>query len=146
MNIPNHNNEEPQQVEDEVEEEHSKRLFVWRGNWVLKEEAIALHHVFDNLQEYFGHQRADPRVKFNLSSSSNGNGRDLNFTYDIGGHNCNLAYIGIDICLDLSHKLVHKHGQQMLQDYGKTWLYAYMPDTTMDKIKSYVKRLKRRLK
>lgn len=136
MNIPNHNREEPQQEGVVVEEEHSTRLFQWRGNWVLKEEVIALRHVFDNLQDYFGHQRADPRVKFNLISH---NARDLNFTYYIGGHDCNLPYIGIDICLDLSHKLVHKHGQQMLQDYGKTWLYAYMPGATMDKIKSYVK-------
>eukprot|EP00573_Skeletonema_grethae_P008062 CAMPEP_0201704180 /NCGR_PEP_ID=MMETSP0578-20130828/42060_1 /ASSEMBLY_ACC=CAM_ASM_000663 /TAXON_ID=267565 /ORGANISM="Skeletonema grethea, Strain CCMP 1804" /LENGTH=255 /DNA_ID=CAMNT_0048192155 /DNA_START=25 /DNA_END=789 /DNA_ORIENTATION=+ len=136
--LPNRNHEEPHQEEDE--KEHSTRLFEWRGNWVSKEEAIALHHVFDNLQDYFGfgHQVPDPRVKFNLISASS-NARDLKFTYDIDGHECNLAYIGIDICLDLSHKLVHRHGQQMMQDYGKSWLFAYMPGTTMDKIKSYVK-------
>lgn len=136
--LPNRNREEPQQKGDEVKGEHSTRLFEWRGNWVCKEEAMALQHVFDNLQDYFGHQSADPRVKFNLISSS-GNERDLNFTYNIDGHDCNLAYIGIDICLDLSHKLVHKHGQQMMKHYGKSWLFAYMPDTTMNKIKSYVK-------
>jgi len=27
----------------------------------------------------------------------------------------------------------------MLKDYGETWVYAYLPEMTMDKIKAYVK-------
>jgi len=118
----------------------SSRMLKWRGNWVPEEEAKALRHVFDNLQDHFGHQRPDPRVRFYMSLSRNDEQhKDLSFTYTIDGQSCNLPYIGIDICIDLTPKLVHKHGQPMMKDYGKTWVYAYTPDMTMDKIKSYVK-------
>jgi hypothetical protein len=45
----------------------------------------------------------------------------------------------MDVCLDLAPKLVHKHGQPMLKDYGKSWVYVYLPQLTFDKFKSYVK-------
>jgi len=64
---------------------------------------------------------------------------DMEFTYDINGDLCNLAYIGMDVCIDLTPKLVHYYGQPMLKDYGKSWLYVYLPQMTLDKVKSYVK-------
>ncbi len=36
-------------------------------------------------------------------------------------------------------KLVHKHGQPMLNDYANSWMYLYLPGQTIDKFKSYVK-------
>ena len=146
--IPSHNRIPLPQEEDEEEQRSSGSSYLkWRGNWVSEEEAKALRHVFDHLQDHFGHQRPDPMVRFNLSSRilhpRNGNAHDgdldLNFTYDIDGQACNLAYIGIDVCIDLTPKLLHKYGQPMMKGYGKTWVYAYMPEPTWDKIKSYVK-------
>ena len=40
-------------------------LAEWRGNKVPEKEAKALRHVFDDLQDHFGYQRVDPRVRFN---------------------------------------------------------------------------------
>eukprot|EP00984_Skeletonema_dohrnii_P030624 scaffold22271_cov126-Skeletonema_dohrnii-CCMP3373.AAC.2 len=119
----------------------------WRGNLVHEKEAKALRHVFDNLQDHFGHQRPDPRVRFfnkrlthpgsvGLNQMWNG---ELDFTYDIDGDQCDLAYMSMDVCVDLAPKLVHKHGQPMLKGYGTSWVYVYLPDTTFEKIKSYVK-------
>jgi hypothetical protein len=122
----------------------STKMVQWRGNLVPEKEAKALRHVFDELQDHFGHQRADPHVKFNVASLAHpGRGQmwkgDMDFTYNINGDYCNLAYIGMDVCIDLSPKLVHKYGRPMLKDYGETWVYAYLPQLTMDKIKSFVK-------
>ena len=64
---------------------------------------------------------------------------ELDFTYDINGDQCDLAYMSMDVCVDLAPKLVHKHGQPMLKGYGTSWVYVYLPDTTFEKIKSYVK-------
>jgi hypothetical protein len=121
----------------------TNNMVQWRGNIVPEKEAKALRHVFDNLQDHFGHQRADPNVLFNASLAHPGQGdtwrADLDFTYNINGEYCNLAYIGMDVCIDLSPKLVHKHGRPMLKDYGETWVYVYLPEMTMDKVKAYVK-------
>ncbi len=116
----------------------------WRGNTVPEKEAKALRHVFDDLQDHFGYQRVDPRVRFNSSNLARlGNSGtwfgDLDFTYDIKGDHCNLAYIGMDVCVDLTPKLVHKHGQPMLKGYGESWVYVYLRQLTLDKVKSYVK-------
>jgi len=116
----------------------------WRGNLVPEKEAKALRHVFDNLQDHFGHQRPDPRVRFNYESLAHpGHGQkwygDMDFTYDINRDHCSLKYIGMDVCVDLAPKLVHKHGQPMLKDYGRAWLYVYLPQLTIDKVNSYVK-------
>ena len=83
-------------------------LAEWRGNKVPEKEAKALRHVFDDLEDHFGYQRVDPRVRFNspnlarLCNSGTWFG-DLDFTYYVNGEHCNLAYIGIDVCVDLSH-------------------------------------------
>jgi hypothetical protein len=119
-------------------------MMLWRGNLVPEKEAKGLRHVFDELQDHFGHQRPDPRIRCNANLSHPGqDGQmwygDMEFTYDINGDLCNLAYIGMDVCIDLTPKLIHYYGQPMLKDYGKSWLYVYLPQMTLDKVKSYVK-------
>eukprot|EP00984_Skeletonema_dohrnii_P028519 scaffold18555_cov146-Skeletonema_dohrnii-CCMP3373.AAC.11 len=115
----------------------------WRGNLVGEKEAKALRHVFDDLQDHFGHQRPDPRITFNTSLAHPGQGKawngELDFTYDINGDHCNLAYVSMDVCVDLTAKLVHKHGQPMLKEYGNSWVYVYLPGLTLDMFKSYLK-------
>mmetsp|Transcript_30806 Transcript_30806/g.52662 ORF Transcript_30806/g.52662 Transcript_30806/m.52662 type:complete len:297 (-) Transcript_30806:93-983(-) len=131
------------EVIDVPDGEECANMVHWRGNLVAEKEAKALRHVFDDLQDHFGHQRPDPNVRFEANLTHPGHGdvwqADLDFTYNIKGEHCKLAYIGMDMCLDLTPKKIHKYGRPMLNDYGETWVYAYLPDMTMDKIKSYVK-------
>jgi hypothetical protein len=119
------------------------KLVNWRGNLVPEKVAKGLCHVFDDLQDHFGLQKPDPRVRFHASLANPGHGQtwkgDLDFTYDINGDHCTLAYIGMDVCVDLTPKLVHKYSKPILKDYGNSWLYVYLPQVTMDKFKSYVK-------
>lgn len=81
----------------------------WRGNLVSEKEAKALCHVFDNLQDHFGHQRPDPRISVTTSLAYPGQGclwnGDLDFTYNINGEQCNLAYVSMDVCVDLTSKV-----------------------------------------
>ena len=75
------------------------KLVNWRGNTVPEKEVKALRHVVGNLQDHFGHQRPDPNVTFNTSAlahSADDNywRGDIDFTYNINGERCNLAYIG----------------------------------------------------
>jgi len=129
--------------EEESTNANATNMVLWRGNLVAEKEAMALRHVFDDMQDHFGHQRADPRVRFNANlvrPSRDGMWfGDLDFTYNINGEQCNLGYIGMDVCVDLCPKLVHKHGQLRLKNYGKSWVYVYLPQLTLDKFKSYVK-------
>jgi len=124
---------------------HPVDMVRWRGNLVPEKEAKALRHVFDNLQDHFGHQRPDPRVRFFNKDLTHPGGRgqmwtgELEFTYDVNGDPCDLAYMSMDVCIDLAPKLVHKHGQPMLKGYGSSWVYVYLPEPTYNKIKSYVK-------
>eukprot|EP00985_Skeletonema_marinoi_P012395 scaffold5974_cov92-Skeletonema_marinoi.AAC.2 len=115
---------------------------------VLRQRVIpchtkALRHVFDDLQDHFGHQRPDPRITFNTSLAHPCQGQvwngELDFTYNINGDHCNIAYVSMDVCVDLTAKLVHKHGQPMLKEYGNSWVYVYLPGLTLDKFKSYLK-------
>eukprot|EP00986_Skeletonema_menzelii_P016022 scaffold13290_cov150-Skeletonema_menzelii.AAC.9 len=128
---------------EDGDEEPTNNMVQWRGNSVPEKEAKALRHVFDNLRDHFGHQRADPIIRFNASLAHPGHGHlwlgDLDFTYNIGGEHCSLAYFGMDVCIDLCPKLVHKFGQPMLKDYGTSWLYVYLPQPTFDKVIAYVK-------
>ncbi len=68
----------------------------WRGNLVGEKEAKALRHVFDDLQDHFGHQRPDPNVRFEANLTHPGHGdvwqADLDFTYNIKGEHCKLAF------------------------------------------------------
>ncbi len=131
-----------QAIQREDEESANEKMVQWRGNLVPEKEAKGLRHVFDDLQDHFGHQRPDPRVRFEASLRPTPDGRwcgDVDFTYDIDGDHCTLAYIGMDVCVDLTPKLIHKHGQPMLKDYGNSWVYVYLPELTLDKVKSYVK-------
>jgi hypothetical protein len=136
-----HHNYIPNENEEAAEAGDSSKIVRWRGNLVPVKQAKALRHVFDNMQDHFGFHRADPNVAFNLSLRRNNNtwNGDLSFVYTIDGEACDLAYIGIDICIDLAPKLLHKFGQQIFKDYGKSWVYAYMPDSIWEKIKEYVK-------
>jgi hypothetical protein len=127
----------------------TQRMVLWRGNYVPEREAKALCHVFDDMKDHFGHHRPDPNVRVNLrgltltNCGRGGRGAtwegDVDFIYNINGEHCNLAYIGMDVCIDLTPKLVRKKGLPMLKDYGKTWVYAYLPELTILKLKSYVK-------
>jgi len=134
-----------QRDDEETVASAASTMTQWRGNTVPQKEAKALRHVFDDLQDHFGYQRVDPRVRVNNSNNIARLGNsgtwfgDLDFTYDIKGDHCNLAYIGMDICVDLAPKLVHKHGQPMLKGYGESWVYVYLPKLTFNKFKSYVK-------
>lgn len=128
----------------------SVNMAVCRGNdtdsapvGIGKANARALRHVLDDLEDHFGHQRDDPNVRFNLSELRYdkyglwfGN---LSFDYMIGGEVCNLDYIGIDVCIDLTQKRSNRRTDNAFDDYGKSWVYAYIPELTMDKIKEYVK-------
>ena len=141
-----HNDQVAQRDDEETnnKNESSSKMVMWRGNMVAEKDAKALIHVFDDMQDHFGHQRADPRVRFNaILTTPSRDGQmwfgDLDFTYDIRGDHCNLNYIGMDVCVDLCPKLVCKHGQLRLKNYGKTWVYVYLPQMTLDKFKSYVK-------
>eukprot|EP00984_Skeletonema_dohrnii_P006444 scaffold2302_cov153-Skeletonema_dohrnii-CCMP3373.AAC.1 len=147
-NIANHIDiDQAAQAQREDEESAASstnsNMVKWRGNEVSKKEAKALRHVFDNLQDHFGHEGPDPRIRFKASLAHTGQGQiwngDLDFTYDINGDQCDLAYVGMDVCVDLTPKLVHKHGQPMLKDYGNSWVYVYLPGLTLDKFNSYVK-------
>jgi len=128
---------------DGDDEGSSTNMVQWRGNLVAEKEAKALKHVFDDLQDHFGHQRPDPNVRFNADLKYPGHGEtwhaDVDFTYNIDGDYCNLSYIGMDVCIDLTPKLVVKHGRPMLKDYDNSWVYVYLPELTMDKVTSYVK-------
>lgn len=113
----------------------------WRGNSVSKEEAKALHHVFDEMKDHFG--QTDPMVRVNeVSLVHPGNNSpvwrgDLNFTYKIEGEQYNLGFVGMDICLDLTPKLLQKDDEFI--NYGKNWVFVYLLKETRYKFKQYVK-------
>jgi hypothetical protein len=116
----------------------------WRGNFVPEGRAKALKHVFDDLQDHFGHQRPDPQVHFKLGRGLrhvHGSWCDnVAFTYLINGDACDLEYVGMDVCIDLSEKRVlSKYGGSPFENYGKSWVYVYVPELTIEKVKSYVK-------
>ena len=122
------------------------KMVKWRGNMVPEKKAKALTHVFDDLQDHFGHNRPDPKVRFNMASTSLNQDNlntgawsdNLTFTYLIDGDACNLDYIGMDVCIDLTKKHA-KPGSSAFDDYGKSWVYVYVPEATIDKVKAYVK-------
>ncbi|KAK1739594.1 hypothetical protein QTG54_009353 [Skeletonema marinoi] len=125
-----------------------EKIVTCRGNLIVPVgEAKALRHVLDDLEDHFGHQRDDPNVRFNLNELRHDQNDslcgDLSFDYLIDGEVCSLDYIGIDVCIDLTPKrIIHTdndYGGNAFEDYGKSWAYVYVPELTMDKIKSYVK-------
>ena len=132
---------------NDEESRSRRRMVLWRGNYVSEAEAKALRHVFDDMNDHFGHNLPDPDVSVVLTGLSHlGGGRDtiwegeLDFIYNIGGKRCKCPYIGMEICLDLFPKLVqNKRGRPMLRDYGKSWAYAYLPKVTMLKVKQYIR-------
>jgi len=134
----------PNDEESVASNADDKDMVKWRGNLVPREEAKALIHVFDELKDHFGHQQPDPHVRVNVASFKHpGHGLmwhgNLDFTYQIEGEHCNLGYIGMDVCIDLIPKKCQKQGEPTLKDYGKTWVYVYTPQETLDKFIKYVK-------
>ena len=135
-----------QKGEDSDEEATTNNINMvqWRGNVVPEKEAKALKHVFDDLQDFFcrGNQ-PNLTIRFSTALAYSGQGRlwlgDLDCTYNIDGENCNLAYFGMDVCIDLCPKLLHKYGEAMLKDYGTSWIYVYLPQPTFEKVIEYVK-------
>jgi len=121
------------------------KMVEWRGNMVPEKKAKALKHVFDDLQDHFGHQRPDPKIRFSMASPSPSYDHEtgvwsdnLTFTYLIDGDTCNLDYIGMDVCIDLTKKHP-KPGSGTFDDYGKSWVYVYIPEVTVEKVNAYVK-------
>lgn len=133
--------------DDTTYESPSKRRMVqWRGNYVSEGEAKALRHVFDELKDHFGHNLPDPDVSAALQGLAHLGGPDptwegeLDFFYNVDGERCKLPYIGLEICLDLKTKpLKNERGRPVLRDYGTSWVYAYLPQVTMMKVKQYVR-------
>ena len=135
-----------QKGEDSDEEATTNNINMvqWRGNTVPEKEAKALKHVFDDLQDFFGHgNQPNPTIRFSTALAYSGQGQlwlgNLDCTYNIDGEYCNLAYFGMDVCIDLCPKLLHKYGEAMLKDYGTSWIYVYLPQPTFDKVIEYVK-------
>ena len=135
----------PKDDEESAASNADNNMVRWRGNLVPKEEAKALRHVFDELKDHFGHNMPDPKMRVNVVSLAHpGNGPvwrgDLDFTYEIEeDEHCNLAFVSMDVCVDLIPKRIQKEGELMLKDYGKTWVYTYLQQETYDKFKQYVK-------
>ena len=115
------------------------KMVKWRGNIVPEKKAKALKHVFDDLQDHFGHQRPDPFLRFSMASPSLRHDQheawydNLAITYKIGDDACDLDYIGMDVCIDMTPK------RTSFEDYGKSWVYVYVPELTIEKVKAYVK-------
>lgn len=128
--------------EESADSSVNSKIVKWRGNFVTENEGKGLRHVFDDLQDVFGIQRPNPRAQFS-GSLAQGQDQiwesDINFAYDVNGEQCNIAFVGIDVCVDLKPKAIHKHGLPMLKDYGNSWVFVYLPEMTYDMIKSYVK-------
>eukprot|EP00984_Skeletonema_dohrnii_P025372 scaffold14518_cov67-Skeletonema_dohrnii-CCMP3373.AAC.2 len=73
----NHNDLVASRDDEETVAAAASTMTQWRGNTVPKKEAKAkaIRHVFDDLQDHFGHQRVDPRVHFNSTNLAPGSSR-----------------------------------------------------------------------
>ncbi|KAL7457816.1 hypothetical protein ACHAWC_009349 [Mediolabrus comicus] len=111
----------------------------WRGNWVPEREGIALKHVFDEMKDYFGQPENDPKVNFKINNlhqtadDPNMWRGEVEFTYQIERNPFTLDYMSIDVCIDLTPKTRSAN----MEGYCTTWLYAYLPSYTMEKIEEY---------
>ena len=62
---------------NDEESRSRRRMVLWRGNYVSEAEAKALRHVFDDMNDHFGHNLPDPDVSVVLTGLSHlGGGRD----------------------------------------------------------------------
>ena len=136
-------NEAADLIPRDEEDEGDTKMVEWRGNSVPEKKAKALIHVFDELKDHFGHQNSDPMLRVSVANLSHaGHGQwlgNLDFTYDINDDYCNLGFVGMDVCIDLNRKLMTRNGAPMLKDYGKTWVYVYLPQETLERFYQYVK-------
>jgi len=128
----------------------------WRGHLVSEKEAKILKHVFDDMQDHFGNRKCEsPNIKFNFDPSlflcknepytyrshPDPTPRDrwhgeLDFTYTINHETYNMDYIAIDnVYFDLNPKY-DGEGKQ-IKDYGHSWIYVYVPDEVMSRVKQY---------
>jgi len=122
------------------------KMVMWRGKLVPERRAQALRHVFDNLKDHFGQGRSAPNVTcsfkgldFHPHQAGGKWAGDVNFTYNkIKGEKHTLDYVGMDVCIDLSPKLVEGCQKGSMDGYGKSWVYGYVPESTMDKVREYV--------
>ncbi len=121
------------------------KMEMWRGELVPEKKARVLRHVFDDLKDHFGQGRSFPNVACSIKGLNfqphQAGGKwigDVAFTYDIKGEKHTLDYVGMDVCIDLSSKRVDGYQQGSMDDYGKTWVYGYAPESTMDKVRQHV--------
>lgn len=121
------------------ENEGEEPMVNWRGNWVPEREGIALKHVFDEMKDYFGQPETDPKVNFKIPNLRQVNGDpnlwrgEVEFTYQIERNPFTLDYMSIDVCIDLTPKARVSN----MENYCSTWLYAYLPCYTVEKIEEY---------
>ncbi|KAK1742932.1 hypothetical protein QTG54_006529 [Skeletonema marinoi] len=136
----------------------------WRGNRVTEKEGIALKHLFDDMQNYFGQPDGEPNVTLTISrlhqedddetygdriTNNNNNANaastmwrgNLDFTYMMNHRKRNtsqkLHYMAMDVCLDLNPKKELNFGGHDMSDYCRTWMYAYAPRYTVETFLRY---------
>lgn len=139
----------------------------WRGNRVTRKEGIALKHLFDDMQDYFGQPNGEPNVSVSIGRSRSGQDDDgetdsrrkdnyavavaasstiswkgkLEFTYKMNHRNrdtsLKLHYMAMDICLDLKPKKHLNFGGHDMSEYCRTWMYAYAPRYTVETFLKY---------
>lgn len=121
------------------------KMEMWRGELVPEKTAQALRHVFDDLKDHFGQGRSYPNVScsirgldFQPHQTGGKWAGDIKFTYNIKGEKHTLDYVGMDVCIDLSPKRVEGYQKGSMDGYGKTWVYGYVPESTMDRVRQYV--------
>ena len=134
----------------------------WRGNRVTEKEGMALKHLFDDVQDYFGQHDGKPKVSLNvgrLHQEADGEADDsmkkddwamagstiwkgsLEFTYKVNHRNRDtsqkLHYMAMDVCLDLKPKKELNFGGHDMSEYCRTWVYAYAPRYTVETFLRY---------
>ncbi len=137
----------------------------WRGNRVTKKEGIALKHLFDDLQDYFGQPNGEPNVSSSIGRFQPGQEDDgetdsrrkedcsiaesstmswkgnIEFTYKMNYRNrdtsLKLHYMAMDICLDLKPKKDLNFGGHDMSACCRTWIYAYAPMYTVETFLRY---------
>lgn len=136
----------------------------WRGNRVTRKEGIALKHLFDNMQDYFGQPNGEPNVSLSIGRFHPGQEVDgetdsrrkdnsavasstmswkgnLEFMYKVNHRDrdtsLKLQYMAMDICLDLEPKKHLNFGGHDMSEYCRTWMYAYAPRYTVETFLKY---------
>ena len=134
----------------------------WRGSRVTEKEGMALKHLFDDMQDYFGQHDGQPKVSLSvgrLHQEADGEADDsmkkddwamagstiwmgsLEFTYKMNHRNRDtsqkLHYMAMDVCLDLKPKKELNFGGHDMGEYCRTWVYAYAPKYTVETFLRY---------